>query len=242
MDHYQRRKKIIIGLDDTFVPMGFRDKEGNLTGFDIDLASAVFKEYGINVVFQPIDWSMKEFELTNGTIDLIWNGYSKTAERARKVQFTKPYMKNEQVLITPKKSKIKSFPQMKGKLLGAQNGSSGYDVFIKQPKVLKDTVKNQEAVLYDSFNEALIDLKSGRIDGLLMDKVYAGYYLKQRHELAEFNMTTGNYQSENFVVGVRKNDNELVKKINEGIAQLEKTGEFQKISTKWFGEDVTPKK
>ena len=62
----------------------FRDKDGKLTGFDIDLATAVFKEYGINVEFQPIDWSMKEFELNNGTIDLIWNGYSKTDERAKK--------------------------------------------------------------------------------------------------------------------------------------------------------------
>ncbi len=81
------QKKIIIGLDDTFVPMGFRDKEGKLTGFDIDLARAVFREYDIKVVFQPIDWSMKEFELNNGTIDLIWNGYTKTAERAKKSNF-----------------------------------------------------------------------------------------------------------------------------------------------------------
>ena len=106
--------------------------------------------------------------------------------------------------------------------------------------VLKDIVKNQDAVLYDSFNEALIDLKSGRIDGLLMDKVYAGYYLKQKNELDQFNMIKGDYQSEDFVVGARKKDKELVKKINEGIAELEKTGEFQQISDKWFGEDVTP--
>ena len=58
----KEEKKVIVGLDDTFVPMGFRDKDGKLTGFDIDLATAVFKEYGINVEFQPIDWAMKETE------------------------------------------------------------------------------------------------------------------------------------------------------------------------------------
>lgn len=84
MGDYQRREKIVIGLDDTFVPMGFRDKDGKLTGFDIDLAKAVFEQYGITVDFQPIDWSMKEFELNNGTIDLIWNGYSKTPAREKK--------------------------------------------------------------------------------------------------------------------------------------------------------------
>lgn len=197
-------KKIVIGLDDTFVPMGFRDKDGKLTGFDIDLAKAVFEQYGITVDFQPIDWSMKEFELNNGTIDLIWNGYSKTPAREKKVQFTKPYMENDQVLITPKESGITNFGQMNNKRLGAQNGSSGYDVFTKQPEVLKEIVKNQDAVLYDSFNEALIDLKSRRVDGLLMDKVYADYYLKQRNELEDFNITKGSYESEDFAVGARK--------------------------------------
>lgn len=234
-------KKIVIGLDDTFVPMGFRDKDGKLTGFDIDLAKAVFEQYGITVDFQPIDWSMKEFELNNGTIDLIWNGYSKTPAREKKVQFTKPYMENDQVLITPKESGITNFGQMNNKRLGAQNGSSGYDVFTKQPEVLKEIVKNQDAVLYDSFNEALIDLKSRRVDGLLMDKVYADYYLKQRNELEDFNITKGSYESEDFAVGARKSESTLVKKINEALDQLEKTGEFQKISDKWFGEDVTPR-
>lgn len=94
-------EKIVIGLDDTFVPMGFRDKDGKLTGFDIDLAKAVFEQYGITVDFQPIDWSMKEFELNNGTIDLIWNGYSKTPARERKCNLQN-LMENDQVLITLK--------------------------------------------------------------------------------------------------------------------------------------------
>ncbi|MDK4352886.1 amino acid ABC transporter substrate-binding protein [Enterococcus thailandicus] len=236
-----QEKEITIGLDDTFVPMGFRNKDGKLTGFDIELAKAVFKEYGIKVNFQPIDWSMKEFELTNGTIDLIWNGYSKTPAREKKVQFTQPYMENMQVLITPKSSKITSFADMKGKILGAQNGSSGYDVFTKQPEVLKDYVKNQEAVLYDSFNEALIDLRSGRIDGLLMDRVYANYYLKQKNQLQDYHILTGDYASEDFAVGARKSDQTLVTKINQAFDQLEASGEFQKLSQRWFGEDVTPK-
>lgn len=59
----ERRKRVIVGLDDSFVPMGFRQKNGKLVGYDVDLARAVFKQYGIKVDFQPIDWSMKETEL-----------------------------------------------------------------------------------------------------------------------------------------------------------------------------------
>lgn len=99
----QRRGKVVIGLDDSFVPMGFREKNGKLVGYDIDLAKAVFKQYGIKVDFQTIDWSMKETELKNGTIDLLWNGYSVTPQRAKKVAFSRVYLLNKQVLVTKKK-------------------------------------------------------------------------------------------------------------------------------------------
>ncbi|MGH2311343.1 transporter substrate-binding domain-containing protein, partial [Enterococcus faecalis] len=75
-------------------------------GFDVDLAKAVFKLYGISVVFQPIERSMKGTELQNQTIDLIWYGYTKTSVRAEKVQFTQPYMTNDQVLVFLKEKNI----------------------------------------------------------------------------------------------------------------------------------------
>ena len=81
----EKKKKVVIGLDDSFVPMGFREKDGSLVGFDVDLAREVFKRYGIDVDFQTIDWSMKETELRNGTIDLIWNGYTVNPEDRKSV-------------------------------------------------------------------------------------------------------------------------------------------------------------
>ena len=111
----QRRGKVVIGLDDSFVPMGFREKNGKLVGYDIDLAKAVFKQYGIKVDFQTIDWSMKETELKNGTIDLLWNGYSVTSQRAKKVAFSRVYLLNKQVLVTKKKDHINNFNDMAGK-------------------------------------------------------------------------------------------------------------------------------
>ncbi|EGO8602961.1 amino acid ABC transporter substrate-binding protein [Enterococcus faecalis] len=232
-------KRIIIGLDDSFVPMGFQDKSGNIVGFDVDLAKAVFKLYGISVDFQPIDWSMKETELQNQTIDLIWNGYTKTSERAEKVQFTQPYMTNDQVLVSLKEKNIATASDMQGKILGVQNGSSGYDGFESQPDVLKKFVKDQTPILYDGFNEAFLDLKSGRIDGLLIDRVYANYYLSHEDNLKNYTISHVGYDNEDFAVGVRKSDNQLVKKINTAFETLRKDSTLSKISQKWFGEDVT---
>lgn len=235
---YASKKSITIGFDNTFVPMGYEDDKGNNVGFDIDLANAVFKEYGIKVKWQPINWDLKETELKNGKIDLIWNGYSITKERQAKVAFTNPYMKNEQVLVTKKSSGIDSFEGMKDKVLGAQSGSSGYDAFTSKPEVLKDLVKDNDATQYETFTQALIDLKNDRIDGLLIDRVYANYYLAQEGELDQYNIIESKFDGEDFAAGVRKEDKTLVKKVNAAFKKLYETGKFQEISKKWFGEDV----
>lgn len=238
---FQTDKKVVIGFDNTFVPMGFQDKSGKDVGFDIDLANAVFEKYGIKVQWQAINWDLKETELKNGNIDLIWNGYSKTDERESIVQFTKQYMVNEQVIVVKKSKNIKAISDLKDKVLGAQNGSSGYDTFNSNPEVLKNIVKNNDATQYESFNEALIDLENDRIDALLIDKVYANYYLKQQNKLDDFNILNAGFESEAFAVGARKADITLVNKINEAFYELYREGKFQEISNKWFGEDVATK-
>ena len=77
--------KIVIGLDDNFPPMGFRDESGNLVGFDIDLAQEASKRLGVPVEFKPIDWDSKEAALKSKQVDLLWNGLTNTDERAQQI-------------------------------------------------------------------------------------------------------------------------------------------------------------
>lgn len=235
---FENQKTIVIGFDNTFVPMGFQDKFGKNIGFDIDLANEVFKKYNIKVQWQAINWDLKETELKNGNIDLIWNGYSKTSEREKTVLFSDEYMINEQVIVTKKSKNIVNKDQLKDKVLGAQNGSSGYDSFNSNSEILKSIVKNNDATQYESFNEALIDLENDRIDALLIDRVYANYYLKQQNKLQDYNIINAGFEGDSFAVGARKADTTLVKKVNEAFKELYKEGKFQEISNKWFGEDV----
>ena len=240
-DKYQEQGSITIGFDNTFVPMGLEEKNGQYTGFDIDLAQAVSGKLGFKVQFQPIDWDMKETELQNGTIDAIWNGYSATDERREKVAFSIPYMENQQVLVAKKSQQIRSVEDMKDKTLGAQAGSSGYLDFESQPELLKNRVKDQKANQYQSFNEALIDLKNDRIDALLIDRVYANYYLQSEGILNDYNVFSAGFESESFAVGVRPADKKLLQALNQAFIALYKEGKFQEISQKWFGEDVATK-
>lgn len=238
---YQEQGTITIGFDNTFVPMGFEEKNCQYTGFDIDLAQAVSEKLGFKVQFQPIDWDMKETELQNGTIDAIWNGYSATDERREKVAFSIPYMENQQVLVAKKSQKIHSVEDMKDKTLGSQAGSSGYLDFEAQPDLLKNRVKDQKANQYQSFNEALIDLKNDRIDALLIDRVYANYYLQSEGILNDYNVFSAGFESESFAVGVRPADKRLLTVLNQAFIELYQEGKFQEISQKWFGEDVATK-
>lgn len=237
-DKYQQQKSITVGFDNTFVPMGFEEKNGNYAGFDIELAKYVSKKLGITVHFQPIDWDMKETELQNGTIDAIWNGYSATDERREKVAFTIPYMQNTQILVVKKTSGIHSVEDMTGKVLGAQNGSSGMLDFEEHPEVLKNRVKGGDADQYQSVNEAIIDLKNDRIDALLIDRVYADYYLTTEGIADEYDTIPSGFESEFFAVGVRPADKKLLEALNQAFKELYQEGIFQQISQKWFGEDV----
>ena len=235
---YQKQGSITIGFDTTFVPMGFEEKNGQYAGFDIDLAQAVSEKLGVQIKFQPIDWDMKETELQNGTIDAIWNGYTATDERKEKVAFTIPYMENQQVLVSKKSQNIHSVQDMTDKVLGAQAGASGYLNFEGQPELLKNRVKDQKANQYQSFNEALIDLKNDRIDALLIDRVYANYYLQSEGILNDYNVFSAGFESEAFAVGVRPADKTLLDSLNQAFISLYQEGKFQEISQKWFGEDV----
>ncbi len=237
-DKYQQQKSITVGFDNTFVPMGFEEKNGNYAGFDIELAKYVSKKLGITVHFQPIDWDMKETELQNGSIDAIWNGYSATDERREKVAFTIPYMQNTQILVVKKTSGIHSVEDMTGKVLGAQNGSSGMLDFEEHPEVLKNRVKGGDSDQYQSVNEAIIDLKNDRIDALLIDRVYADYYLTTEGITDEYDTIPSGFESESFAVGVRPADKKLLEALNQAFKELYQEGIFQQISQKWFGEDV----
>ena len=93
------KKVFVVGLDDSFPPMGFRNENNEIVGFDIDLAKAVSEELGMEVKFQPISWASKEQELNSGNIDCIWNGFAYNEERAATMTLSDPYIQCENYFI-----------------------------------------------------------------------------------------------------------------------------------------------
>lgn len=226
-----KEKKLVIGVDDQFAPMGFRDDKNELVGFDIDYARAVGQKMGYKVEFQPIDWSAKESELSSGRIDLIWNGYTITDERKQKVLFTKPYLKNSQAIVTVAKSNTTKIADLAGKKIGLQSMSSAADALNANP--IKDKIAG--VTEYKNNVLALSDLKIGRTDAVVIDEVVARYYMSK--EEGTFKLLDESLAPEEYGVGVKKGNEKLLDELQKAMDELNKDGSAAKISEKWFGED-----
>lgn len=227
---------LILGFDDTFVPMGFKNDSGDIVGFDIDLANEVSKRINKKITFQPIDWSMKESEINSKKIDMIWNGYSITDERKEKVSFTRPYLDNRQVIITLADSKINSKADLKGAKVGAQNQSSAVDAINAEPDTLK-SFADGKIYTYETNNDALMDLEAARVDAIVADEILVRYYINKKGA-DKYKILKDDFGSEAYGVGVRKEDNALLDALNKAFDDMKADGTAKTISEKWFGEDL----
>ena len=171
--------ELVLGLDDSFPPMGFSDsKTGEIVGFDIDLAEEVCKRLGVKLVKQPIDWNSKEMELSSKNIDVIWNGMSVTDERIENFFLSKPYIANAQIIIVAEDSPIKTKADLKGKKVGLQKGSSALEAVTADEATLALIKDGGEIVEFAENLTAYLDLKAGRIDAFVVDKVVGEYIIK----------------------------------------------------------------
>lgn len=171
--------ELVLGLDDSFPPMGYSDsKTGEIVGFDIDLAEEVCKRLGVKLKKQPISWDAKEIELSSKNIDVIWNGMTVTDERIENMYLSKPYIANAQVIIVAEDSPIKTKADLAGKKVGLQKGSSALEAVEADTETYNAIMNGGEIVQFDENLTAYLDLKAGRIDAFVVDKVVGEYIIK----------------------------------------------------------------
>lgn len=226
--------KFIVGLDDTFAPMGFKDEKGEIVGFDVDLAKEVAKRMGVEAEFSPREWSSIIFELKSGNIDMVWNGMTITPERQEQIAFSEPYFSNDQIIMTLTDSPVEKAEDLKGKVIGVQLGSSSYTLVMNNP--ISESVS--EIKKYSTNAEALMDLEAKRLDAVVMDVIVGEYYAakKEAREGKDiFKTLEEALGREDFGVGLRKEDTELKKEIDKILGEMKKDGTFDKIHKKWFG-------
>ncbi len=230
----QEKGTFILGLDDSFPPMGFRDENGNIVGFDIDTAREVASRLGVELITQPIDWNSKEQELATGNIDCIWNGFTVTPEREKVMIFSEPYLRNAQVVVVRADSGISSLADLAGKAVGVQAGSSAQEA-IDDTEGFRDSLG--EVVEFKENLTALMDLEIGGVDGVVMDLVVANYSIQTSGK--DFIVLDETLTEEEYAIGFRKNDTALRDAVNSELEAMAADGTLAAISESWFGSDIT---
>lgn len=223
-----------VGFDQDFPPMGFVGDDGEFTGFDLDLAAEVARRLGKEIKYQPIAWDAKDMELSSGTIDCIWNGFS-TQNREDKYTWTKPYMKNDQVFVVRSDSDINSFDDLAGKTVEVQIDSSA-EAVLKEDTKLSDTFGKLQTVA--DFNTGFMDLEMGGVDALAMNSVVANYQITKR-DAEDFKVLDTPLSSEEYAVGFKLGNEALRDEVQKALDEMKDDGTLKTISEKWFGKDVT---
>ena len=228
------KKKLVLGLDDAFPPMGFRNENNEIVGFDIDVAREVCKRLGVELVPQPIDWNAKEQELNTGKIDCIWNGFTITPARQEQLNFTEPYVGNAQVLVVKADVPISKLSELAGKQVGLQAGSSAADA-LEEAAEFKATLA--KVVEFKDNLTALMDLEARGVDAVVMDLLVANDNISRSGKA--YRILEEKLAPEQYGVAFRKNDQALRDAVQAQMSAMAKDGSLAEIAVHWFGADIT---
>ena len=223
---------LVLGLDDSFPPMGFRDENNNIVGFDIDVATEVANRMGVELKLQPIEWSTKEMELNTGSVDCLWNGLSIDDERKQAMDLSEPYMTNRMVLVVLNESEYTDQASLAGKTIGVQNGSTAEKILEESDfsKTIGNTIGFKDNVT------AFMELETKGIDAIFMDEVVANYAITSQNK--DFKVLEDGLTEEEYAVGFKKGNTALKNEVQKYIDEMKADGTMTQISEKWFGKDV----
>lgn len=223
------RTTFVVGFDAEFPPYGYKDENGEFTGFDLEMAEAVAELEGWELVKQPIDWDAKDMELSSGTIDCIWNGFTMDG-REDQYTWTTPYIDNSQVFVVPTDSDVTVAEDLAGKNVGVQKDSSALAALENEDNA-ELTGSFSSLTQYGDYNTAFMDLEAGALDAIALDVGVADYQIASRDN--KFKKLEKPLASEVYAVGFLKGNDELRDTVQEDIYKLYDDGTVKELADKY---------
>ncbi len=222
-------EKIRIATEGAYPPFNMKDTSGQLTGFDVDIARALCDEMKADCEIVGQDWDGIIPGLLAKKYDAIIASMSITDERKQKVSFTDPYYSNYLRFVAKKDSGLTAGQSgLKGKTLGAQRAT------ISAQHLEDNYRKSANVKVYDTQEAAFLDLKSGRLDAVLVD-AYPGYDWLSKAENSDYDFLGDSIDiNDKIGIAIRKGDSALADKFNKALQALLKNGMYSKINGKYF--------
>ena len=234
-EYIEEKGELVIGIT-LYEPMNYKDENGELTGFETEFAKAVCEILGVTPKFQEIVWEQKETELKSKSIDVIWNGLTVTEDRRQNMAFSTSYVNNEQVVVIKKANadKFGTLEGLAGASMIAENGSAGQTAI-----ETNDVLKNNPFTPASAQKDVLLEVKAGTSDAGVVDIVMAQASIKEGTDYSDLMIVEGiSLTAEEYAIGVRLEDTELLAKINAAIDTLVKNGTLGALAEKYGLADV----
>ena len=230
LETIQDKGKVVVGMSADYAPYEFHyiDENGKdvIGGFDVDIANEIASKLGVELVIQEMDFDALVTALPAGKVDLVISGMNPTEERAKVVDFSEVYYNSQHGILVRAEDvdKYKTFADLEGAKVGAQLGST-------QEQIAKNEIPNADLQLLANVNNLILELKSGKVDAIVMEKPVAEMAVKSNPELA-VGQPTYEEESGGNAVGIAKNNPELLAKVNEVIKELNETGKMDEYIVK----------
>jgi polar amino acid transport system substrate-binding protein len=221
-----------MGTSAEYPPFEFR-KDGRTVGFDVDLAEEISKKLGYSLKIEDMEFNALIPALQSGRIDFVMAGMTVTEERKKNVDFSTTYYQNSFVLMTKKEAVYTSEEELSGKIIGAQLGST----MEKMGKLKSTQIAGLKIVSLGKNSILMEELKAGRLDGVIIEKVQAHAFSKAHAELHFLDLPKWNANvQDGYAIAFSKNQQqkELKIRFNQILLELQTEGKIAELTEKWI--------
>jgi amino acid ABC transporter substrate-binding protein, PAAT family (TC 3.A.1.3.-) len=235
---------VVIGSDIPYRPFEYETTDGTLTGFDVDIASAVFEEQlDVSYEFKPTSFDSIIPSLNNGNFRVIMSAMTINDERDQEVDFSEPYFTAYQTIIVRTDSEITSQSDLEGEIVGVQKGTTGAAA---ASEVQSEFDGNLEIKEYDQIPGAFQALTNGQVDAVINDNTVNAEFAADNDEVrfvegegvaAESDGDAPPYLTltiENYGIAFREDDDAFLQRVNEALATIKQNGTYDEIYAEYF--------
>lgn len=225
-----------VAMEAEYPPMEFKDENGNLVGFDVDMMAAIGEKLGVEIQYVEMEWAGIFMGLTAGNYDAVCSGVSITQARIdeKQMQFSDAYMNNGQyIVVSEGTTNINQPSDLAGLKVGVQFQTTAD---IAAQKYLSDGIEF-ELISYDSVQQAFLALEGGMVDVVVADATVAIAYVNENDE--KFDISNAKLTNEPMAIAVEYGNDELTEALNKAIAELAADGTLADLSVKYVDTDLT---
>lgn len=225
LDYIKGNGKMVIGYT-VYAPMNYTDDEGNFTGFDTELATAVCEKLGVEPEFVEINWDTKIVELDAKSIDCIWNGMTLTDDIMANTACTKAYAKNAQVVVMKADADYSSTADLVGKTIVAEAGSAGESAISED-----ESLSQADYVSKSVQTDCLMEVAAGTADAAVLDLTLATAMIGEGTDYANLAIKD-ELNAEEYGVAFRK-DSDAADAVNAAFDELKADDTMQALADKY---------